>query len=157
MKNRNIIGANEVMGENILGFQQIPRVDSSVDINDLDQMILPLTTYYLEKGIIKIEFFLITSYRTNWIILVFVESEYLNVLEDRTWDKVAKAFAKKEKKRMSKMHRKKNKILGSNISQSVAMRAWCLWLAEYTVAAAAKLIISACSVFSLFTAFFYVD
>jgi hypothetical protein len=120
-------------------------------------MILPLTTYYLEKGIIKIEFFLITSYRTNWIILVFVESEYLNVLEDRTWDKVAKAFAKKEKKRMSKMHRKKNKILGSNISQSVAMRAWCLWLAEYTVAAAAKLIISACSVFSLFTAFFYVD
>jgi hypothetical protein len=65
MKNRNIIGANEVMGENILGFQQIPRVDSSVDINDLDQMILPLTTYYLEKGIIKIEFFLITSYRTN--------------------------------------------------------------------------------------------
>ena len=40
------------MGEYFLGFQKITR-DSSVDINDLEQMILPLTNP-LEKG--KINF-----------------------------------------------------------------------------------------------------
>lgn len=32
-----------MMGEYFLDFQQITRGDSSVDMNDLDQMILPLT------------------------------------------------------------------------------------------------------------------
>ena len=42
-----------MMGEYFLGFQQITRGDSSVDMNDLEQMILPLTKP-LEKG--KINF-----------------------------------------------------------------------------------------------------
>ena len=40
-------------GEYFLGFQKITRGDSSVDMNDLEQMILPLTNP-LEKG--KINF-----------------------------------------------------------------------------------------------------
>ena len=47
------------MGENFLGFQQITRGDSSVDMNDLEQMILPLTKP-LEKG--KINFLKIMIY-----------------------------------------------------------------------------------------------
>ncbi|EFX82091.1 hypothetical protein DAPPUDRAFT_316637 [Daphnia pulex] len=77
LKDKDLIGANEMMGEHFLGFQQITRGDSSVNMNDLEQMILPLTKP-LEK-----------------------ESEFLNALEGRTWDKAAKDFAKKEKKRMS--------------------------------------------------------
>jgi hypothetical protein len=38
-----------MMGEHFLGFQQITRGDSSVNMNDLEQVILPLTKP-LEKG-----------------------------------------------------------------------------------------------------------
>lgn len=50
LKDKDLIGANEMMGENFLGFQQITRGDSSVEMNDLEQMILPLTKP-LEKGV----------------------------------------------------------------------------------------------------------
>ena len=50
-----------MMGENFLGFQQITRGDSSVDMNDLEQMILPLTKP-LEKGKIN---FLINGFTTR--------------------------------------------------------------------------------------------
>ena len=53
LKDKDLIGANEMMGEYFLGFQKITRGDSSVDMNDLEQMILPLTNP-LEKG--KINF-----------------------------------------------------------------------------------------------------
>jgi hypothetical protein len=42
--------------------------------------------------------FLNTNYNR---IFHSIESEFLNALEGRTWDKAAKDFAKKEKKRMS--------------------------------------------------------
>uniref|UniRef100_A0A0N8EGD3 Unc-13 D n=1 Tax=Daphnia magna TaxID=35525 RepID=A0A0N8EGD3_9CRUS len=77
VKDKDLIGANEMMGEYFLGFQEITRGDSSVDMNALDQRILPLTKPQDQ------------------------ESEYLNALEGRTWDKVARDFAKKEKKRMN--------------------------------------------------------
>jgi hypothetical protein len=53
LKDKDLIGANEMMGEYFLGFQQITRGDSSVDMNDLEQMILPLTKP-LEKGKINL-------------------------------------------------------------------------------------------------------
>lgn len=49
IKDKDLIGANEMMGEHFLGFQQITRGDSSVNMNDLEQVILPLTKP-LEKG-----------------------------------------------------------------------------------------------------------
>jgi hypothetical protein len=43
-----------MMGEYFLGFQQITRGDSSVDMNDMEQMILPLSKP-LEKGTINLK------------------------------------------------------------------------------------------------------
>ena len=42
VKDRDLIGTNEMMGEAFLAFRRIVRCDS--DTKDLDQMILPLTT-----------------------------------------------------------------------------------------------------------------
>lgn len=43
VKDKDLIGANELMGESFVSFQQIPRGDTAIDMNDLEQIILPLT------------------------------------------------------------------------------------------------------------------
>lgn len=49
VKDRDLIGTNELMGESFLSFQQIPRGDASIDMTELNQVILPLSTP-VEKG-----------------------------------------------------------------------------------------------------------
>jgi len=77
LKDRDLIGTNELMGEAFLSFQHIPRGDSVSAIKSMDQLHL-----YLSKPSNK-------------------ESEYLHILEGRSWDRVAKDFAKRERKRMN--------------------------------------------------------
>lgn len=43
MKDKNILGTNEFMGESFLCFQQVARCDNLIDLDQLDQIILPLT------------------------------------------------------------------------------------------------------------------
>ena len=45
VKDRDLIGANQLMGESFLDFRRIARgpADESIDMADLDQIILPLT------------------------------------------------------------------------------------------------------------------
>lgn len=99
LKDKDLIGKDEFMGEAFLEFQRITRGDSAVEMTELEQIMLTLSTPP-EKGdsgqFRKIE------HRTQRFFLLAnsTESEYLEVLEGRTWDKAARDFAKKEKKHM---------------------------------------------------------
>ena len=114
VKDRDLIGANQLMGESFLDFRRIARgsADESIDMADLDQIILPLTKptdqgifHRFELESIQFHVNLDVHFVENCKNDKFIsESEYLNVLEGRTWDKAAKDFVKRERK-----HAVKNK------------------------------------------------
>ena len=87
------------MGEVFLSFQQITRSDCAVDMNDLEQIILPLT----KPPEIGIRFTLLQLFMEKWLkfilSIILAESEYFNLLESRTWDKTARDFVRKENKK----------------------------------------------------------
>lgn len=75
VKDHDLLGANEFMGEAFSSFQKI--ASQQCDIQDADQ------------------FHLILTKPSN------KDSENLQILETRTWDKAAKEFVKRERKRMN--------------------------------------------------------
>jgi len=77
VKDRDLLYTSELLGEAFLSLHRIPRADSVSAIKDFDQIHLHL------------------SKPTN------KESECLHILESRSWDKVAKDFAKRERRRMN--------------------------------------------------------
>lgn len=43
MKDKNLIGTNEFLGDTFLSFLKVPRSGTDIETNELDQTILPLT------------------------------------------------------------------------------------------------------------------
>ena len=82
------------MGEAFLNFQQISENEPSR--KDCDQVHLPLTKPCNKGKFLKPNIYKWKSFKFRWL-----DSEYLQVLESRSWDKSAKEFAKRERKRMN--------------------------------------------------------
>ena len=90
VKEWDLIGSDDFIGEAFLPFNRIRR-DSAQ--SEPEQIILNLSK--LSQGI-YIEYINLIVNQCS-LIFIYVESEYLTLLENRTWDKKARDFAKREK------------------------------------------------------------